>query len=149
MKPETRLLLIILIIGLILRFLYLDTSYVFWDESIYLMQGNEIMGIPAGYTEFLWRPPLVSFIVVPFSLFSDYVMASKIIMVFLSSFLMLAAYHLGRETSPITGLLSSFIVAVHPQLIHMASWVMTGYSRGDFWLIFSLFLSPGPDATES
>lgn len=106
--------------------LYFDISYIFWDESIYMMGGKALAGQPVGYTELDFRPPLLPVLIAPFSLFSGYyAFLSKLFMIFLNTVLVIVVYILGKQFSKQIGLLSAFLAAVIPYHLISSSWVMT------------------------
>lgn len=120
------LILIILFLGLFLRTIYLDSSYIFWDESIYLMGGKALANQPAGYTELDFRPPLLPVLITLFAFFPDhYVLLSKIFMILINSTLITFVYILGKQFSKSIGLLSAFFTSIWPYHLMSSSWVMT------------------------
>ncbi|MCK4551154.1 MAG: hypothetical protein KAT91_04320, partial [Candidatus Aenigmarchaeota archaeon] len=59
---ENKILFVIFLLAFILRMMFFDTSYVIWDESIYLMHGELFAGVDVGYDETFLRPPLLPFL---------------------------------------------------------------------------------------
>lgn len=123
---KNHLIIAILILAVLLRILFLDFSYVFWDESIYLMHGKALINHPIGYNELDFRPPLLPVLIAPFALFLDYyVLLSKIFMLLINSSLVILVYLFGKQFSKSIGLLSAFLVSIWPYHLMSSNWVMT------------------------
>lgn len=137
------LILTILILGVFLRIMYLDDSYIFWDESIYLMHGKVLTNQPVGYTED-FRPPLLPLLIAPFAFFPGYyVILSKIFMVLINSILIILIYFFGKQFSKPIGLLSAFLTSILPYHLMSSSWVMTDGPATVFLLITLLLYFRG------
>ncbi|MDP2906485.1 MAG: glycosyltransferase family 39 protein [Nanoarchaeota archaeon] len=119
------LLIIILSLAIVLRLSFLDTSYVFWDESIYLMGGEVLAGQPAGYNELDFRHPLLTVMITPFTFSSHYLYLSKTFMILVNTFFVFLVYVFAKQFNKQIGLLSAFLVSIWPYPLMSSSWVMT------------------------
>lgn len=138
------LIITIIIIAIFLRALYSDDSYIFWDESIYLMGGKAIAGQQAGYTELDFRPPLLPILIAPLALLPEhYLTLSKIFMLLLNSSLILAIYFFGKQFSKKIGLLSAFFASILPYPLMSSSWVMTDGPAAILLILTLLFYLKG------
>lgn len=138
------LIIIILVMAVFLRSLHIDDSYIFWDESIYLMGGKAIAGQQAGYTELDFRPPLLPIMIAPFALFKEhYLILSKIFMLLLNSALILVIYFFGKQFSKKIGLLSAFFASILPYHLMSSSWVMTDSLAAMLLILTLLFYLKG------
>ena len=80
------------------RLLLTDTSYFFWDESIYLMHGRLFAGQAAAYSETFLRPPLLPLAISPLAHLSSgqYELASRLLVAFLNSLVVLPMFFLTK-----------------------------------------------------
>lgn len=118
-------LILILTLAVVLRFVFLDTSYVFWDESVYLMGGEVLVGQPAGYNELDFRHPLLTVMISPFAFSDHYLYLSKIFMIIVNTFFVFLVYVFAKQFNKQIGLLSAFLVSIWPYHLMSSSWVMT------------------------
>ena len=142
MKKEYKILSIIVLFAFILRILFFDTSYIIWDESIYLMHGKLFFGQMAGYDELFLRPPLVSIIIAPLSVFSfeTYQLLSKLLIILLNSFIVVPAYLIGRQLSEKTAIIAAVLMSILPLSILNSRYVMTDHPGAVLALLgFMLF----------
>ncbi len=138
------LLLTFLVLAVFLRLMFLDTSYVFWDESVYLMGGKILAGQPAGYNELDFRHPLLTVMITPFAFFPDYYLyLSKIFMILVNTFFVFLVYVFAKQFNKQIGLLSAFLVAVWPYHLMSSSWVMTDGLAAATLLLTILFYFKG------
>lgn len=120
------LILAIITLSLTLRLLFLDNSYIFWDESVYLMNAKTIAGQYAGYQELGIRPPLLTLMITPLTLFKEnFETISKIALATLNSLLVLTTYLIGSNWNKKIGIISAFFVSILPYHVMSSSWVMT------------------------
>jgi hypothetical protein len=138
-------LIAIFLVAFLLRLFPLDTSYFFWDESVYMLHARYFAGQAVPYDELDIRPPLLSLMISPLYYFGISPEAgSRIIMAIANSFIVLAVYLLGREISQKTAWLSAAIAAFMPYGILAGRWVMTdslaamlsGFAVYFFWRAF-------------
>ncbi|MCK4550500.1 MAG: hypothetical protein KAT91_00955, partial [Candidatus Aenigmarchaeota archaeon] len=111
MKKENKILFAIFLLAFIMRVMFFDTSYVIWDESIYLLHGELFSGINVGYDETFLRPPLLPFLLSPFVLLSyeTYEITTKIFVILLNSLIVIPAYFLARRINKKAGLLTALL----------------------------------------
>jgi len=119
------ILLAILALTILLRLMFIDTSYIFWDESIYLMGGKVLAGLPAGYDELDFRHPLLTVLIMPFAFSDHYLYLSKIFMILINTFFVFLVYVFAKQFNKQIGLLSAFLVSIWPYHLMSSSWVMT------------------------
>lgn len=122
---NNKLLFAIIILAVILRLSFLDTSYIFWDESIYLMGGEVLAGQPAGYNELDFRHPLLTVLIMPFAFSDHYLYLSKIFMILVNTFFIFLVYIFAKQFNKQMGLLSAFLVSIWPYHLMSSNWVMT------------------------
>lgn len=116
--------LIIFLAAMIIRFIFLDTSYVFWDEGVYISNAKFIAG-DSNYNELSLRPPLVSFVLGLFyKIFGYSEILSRIIMILINSIFIFLIYKIGSEINEKTGLLCAFFAGFMPFLIETSQWIM-------------------------
>ena len=135
-------LIALLVLALGLRLWYLDLSYIFWDESIYLMQAGDLAG-RIGMTEYNIRPPLLSVIIAPFAFFENDVLLSKLFMILLSLVFIYLVYRLGLYFSPFVAFFSALFASVLPFHIMASSWVMTDVHAATLFLATILLYYEG------
>ena len=120
------LLLTFLVLAVFLRLMFLDSSYIFWDESVYLMGGKILAGQQAGYNELDFRHPLLTVLIAPFALFSNYYLyLCKIFMVLINTIFVAVVYVFAKQFNKRIGLLSALLVSIWPYHLMSSSWVMT------------------------
>lgn len=141
---NNRLFFAIIILAVILRLWFLDTSYIFWDESVYLMGGKVLAGQTAGYNELDFRHPLLTVMIAPFALFPDYYLyLSKIFMILINTIFVFIVYFFGKQFSKQIGLLSAFLVSIWPYHLMSSSWVMTDGLAAITMLLVIMFYFKG------
>ena len=148
MKKENKILFAIFLLAFIMRMMFFDTSYVIWDESIYLLHGELYAGINVGYEETFLRPPLLPFLLSPFALLSyeSYEMISKIFMILLNSLIVIPVYLLARRINKKAGLLTALLIALIPVSIINSRYVLTDHPGAILALLsFVLFFSGTKD----
>jgi len=121
-NKKTVILLLIFLLAVVVRIAPLDTSYFFWDETIYLMHAEDFKYGSAAYTEHDIRPPLVPFLL---SYLPPAENLYRIFMALANSLLVILAYFFGREINTKAGLIAAFFAALLPFHIITSSWVMT------------------------
>ncbi|MEK6967573.1 MAG: glycosyltransferase family 39 protein [Nanoarchaeota archaeon] len=121
-KSNLKLLFLIFLVALLLRITFFDTSYFFWDETVYIMNSQFIVEGKAPYVQVYDRPILLPLLIAPFYK-SEILLRSS--MIFLNSLMVFAVYFLGRNFNEKTGLISAFIIAIFPFHIMASRWVMT------------------------
>ena len=126
---EILLVLAIFILALGVRFLFFDSSYVIWDEAVYLLHGMYFGGSQIGYEELIIRPPLVPIMISPiWRIAPDYYLPlAKALMIFLNSLIIWPVYSLGKLLSKPVGLLSALMFAIFPLSILESRFVTTDH----------------------
>ncbi len=126
---ENKILFAIFLLAFIMRVMFFDTSYIIWDESIYLMHGELYAGMDVGYEETFLRPPLLPFLLSPFALLSheSYEILSKIFMILLNSLIVIPVYLLARHINKKAGLLTALLIALLPVSIINSRYVLTDH----------------------
>lgn len=142
------LLLLLFAAAFALRALFPDTSYFFWDETVYLVHGKLLSGQDVGYSETFLRPPLLPLILSPVAYLSQqllpsqqsaqfYELASRLLLAFLNSIVVFPVYYLTkllfnklnklnkRTSATTTAFVAAVIVAVLPLHVLNSRWVMT------------------------
>lgn len=109
-------------IAFLLRIIFFDTSYFFWDETIYIMNSQFIARGDAPYVMLYERPLIVSLLIVPF-LKSE--AALRIFMIILNCLSIPAIYFLALNFSRKVAHISAFLLAVFPFHIMASRWIMT------------------------
>ena len=129
MKKELKFLLIAFFISFFFRIIFFDTSYFIWDEAVYLMHGQLFAGPNAGYEETYLRPPLLPLLISPLWKFfpEHYEMLSRLLVIFLNSFIVVPAYYLGKLIDEKTGILASILISVLPASIINSRYVLTDH----------------------
>lgn len=117
-----KLIFLIFILAILLRILFLDTSYFFWDETIYIMNSEFISTGNAPYVQLYERPLLLSLLVIPF-IKSEIML--RLFMIILNSLAVFAIYFLASNFGRKTGIISAFLLAIFPFHIMASRWVMT------------------------
>ncbi|MBI2144231.1 glycosyltransferase family 39 protein [Candidatus Woesearchaeota archaeon] len=110
------------------RLLLTDTSYFFWDETIYLMHGRLFAGQAVAYSETFLRPPLLPLAISPFAQLSQgqYELASRLFVAFLNSLVVFPVFFLAKAVfSRKSALIAAAISAFLPVHILNSRWVMT------------------------
>ncbi len=130
MRSTTRrkllLLLLLFLFAFAVRAVFPDTSYFFWDETVYLMHGKLLAGHLAGYSEISMRPPALPLLISPFSGLPSYELASRLLVAFLNSFVVFPVYYLAKFVfNKKTAVLAAVIIALLPVHILNSRWVMT------------------------
>ena len=140
-------LLLILFVGLAVRLFPLDTSFFFWDETVYLLHANALSGQEVGYTEFDIRPPLLPLLLsFPVRLGFNLETSSRIILAVLNSLAILVAYYFGSRISRRTGIIASLLVALLPFHVLASRWVMTDALAALLSALAILFAHNGPSS---
>ncbi len=108
------------------RAVFPDTSYFFWDESVYLLHGQLFAGQEVGYSEAFLRPPLLSLLLSPFARLDSYELASRFLLAFLNSLVVFPVFFLtaavfSRSAAFIAAALAAFL----PVHILNSRWVLT------------------------
>ncbi|MCK5473951.1 MAG: glycosyltransferase family 39 protein [Candidatus Aenigmarchaeota archaeon] len=145
---ENKILFAIFLLAFIMRVMFFDTSYIIWDESIYLMHGELYAGMDVGYEETFLRPPLLPFLLSPFALLSheSYEIISKIFMILLNSLIVIPVYLLARRINKKAGLLTALLIAILPVSINSSRYVLTDHPGAILALLsFVLFFSGTKD----
>ena len=125
-KSKLLLLLLLFLFAFAVRAAFPDTSYFFWDETVYLMHGQLFAGHLAGYSEISMRPPLLSLVISPFSSFPSYELISRLVVAFLNAFVVFSVYFLAKAVfNKKTAILAAAIIAFLPVHIINSRWVMT------------------------
>lgn len=135
-KPVIPLLLLFLL-AFVVRAAFPDTSYFFWDETVYLLHGQLFSGHGAGYSELFQRPPLLPLLLSPFAGSADYELFSRLLVAFLNSLAVFPVYFLttsvfGRGAPFVrvdkgceAALIAAALIAFLPVHIINSRWVMT------------------------
>ncbi|MBI2141782.1 glycosyltransferase family 39 protein [Candidatus Woesearchaeota archaeon] len=109
-----------------LRAIFPDTSYFFWDESVYLLHGKLIAGQGAGYSETFLRPPLLPLLLSPFARLESYELASRLFLALLNSLVVFPVYHITKAIfNQRSAVVAAVVAAVLPVHILNSRWVMT------------------------
>ncbi len=124
-KAEIKFLIIVFIIAVIVRLIYIDTSYFFWDETVYLMHGKLFAGQQVGYEQVFVRPPLLPSILLIPSLFEDYALLARIIVIILNSLIVFPLFYLGKYINQKTAIFSTLLITFLPIHIINSRWIMT------------------------
>lgn len=112
--------LLILAFGLFLRLILVDTSYVFWDEAVYMLNARELVG-DAGYDELDSRPILLPLLLA----FTQSEILGRLLMVVLNSMLVYVIYLIASRHSHKAGLIAGLITVLFPLHVIMSDWLMT------------------------
>jgi len=115
-------LIIMLVLALFLRLIFLDTSYFFWDETIYLMNAEYLATGTAAYVQLYERPILLPIILIPF--YSNEIVV-RIVMVLLNTSTLVPIYFLALYFNKKTANIACFLAAILPFHIMTSRWVMT------------------------
>lgn len=118
---------LIFLLALFLRLIFLDSSYFFWDETIYLAHGKLFSGINVGYSENFLRPPLVPLIISILAKFVYYELFSKILIILINSLIVYPIYFLAKLIDKKIVLISSVLSAILPISIINSRFVMTDH----------------------
>ncbi len=142
MERKTLLVLsVILLAGFTLRMFPVNTGHHYWDETVYLQQGEIIAGeSPNNYNEFDFRPPLFSFLIAPSFLLPGSLIFVHLTVALLSTLGVLATFWLGREMfDTATGLLSSLAYASSPVVALTSHDVLVDPVLPLFWISAAFF----------
>ncbi|MBI2144852.1 glycosyltransferase family 39 protein [Candidatus Woesearchaeota archaeon] len=119
-------LLLLFFLAVIVRVVFFDASYAFWDESVYLLHGKLIAGEDVGYSEAFLRPPLLPLLLSPFASLASYEAVSRFLLAFLNSLVVLPVFFLAAAVfNRRTAFLSAAVIAILPLHILNSRWVMT------------------------
>ncbi len=121
-------LLFLFVIAFIIRAVFPDTSYFFWDETVYMLHGKLFIGQAAAYSEAFLRPPLLPLLLAPFASLPQYLyeLSSRFMVAFLNSLVVLPVYYLAKAVfSRKTAAIAAIVVALLPVQIVNSRWVMT------------------------
>lgn len=134
-----QVLFLLFLIGLIIR-LYIDITYFFWDEAVYLLNAKWFALGKSEYNEVDYRPPLIPFLLSFFYKLDNFENVSRVFMILLNSLSIPTIYFLGKEINPKVGLLSAIILVLLPFHIQTSRWMMTDAANMLFLMLFTLFL---------
>jgi 4-amino-4-deoxy-L-arabinose transferase-like glycosyltransferase len=136
------LLTLILVAGFLLRLFPVRTGYHYWDETVYLQQGEILAGeSPNNYNEFDFRPPLFSLILGSIFLVNSSLVAAHLVVALLSTFGILATYFVAEQLyGRQTGVLASLIYALSPLAIKMSHEILVDAILPVLWLLSAFFL---------
>ncbi len=119
-------LMLIFLLAFAVRAAFPDTSYAFWDESVYLLHGQLLAGQAVGYSEAFLRPPLLPLLLAPLAGLPFYELASRLFLAFLNSLVIFPLFFL---TSRLFGRRQAFIAAVIVSLLPLhiinSRWILT------------------------
>ncbi len=142
MERKTLVLLSLLFLAAFgLRFFPVNVGYHYWDQTVYLQQGEIIAGeSPDNYSEFDFRPPIFSFLLAPAFLTPAPLVSAHIIVALMSSLGVPAVFLLGREMfDRFTGLISSLAYASSPLLLDWSHDILVDPLLPLFW-VFTAYL---------
>jgi len=140
-KKESIPLIIILIGGVFLRTLFIDTSYAFWDEAVYLENAKLFAFGESNYNELDYRPPLVSFLISPLFNLNNSELYIRSFMVLLNSLTIVAIYFFIKELyGKKCALIGALFLAILPFHIIYSQYVMTDSLLALFITILLLFM---------
>ncbi|KHO44965.1 MAG: hypothetical protein QS98_C0014G0016 [archaeon GW2011_AR3] len=123
---ENIFLALLILFSFVIRLFPVDTSYFFWDETVYLQNAQYYAGMPASYTELNIRPPLLPMMLSGiYSLGLDAEVWSRVLMAFLNSLMVLLAFQFAKQHSSKAAWISAVIVSLLPFHILASKWVMT------------------------
>ena len=95
---ENIFLALLILFSFVIRLFPVDTSYFFWDETVYLQNAQYYAGMPASYTELNIRPPLLPMMLSGiYSLGLDAEVWSRVLMAFLNSLMVLLAFQFAKQ----------------------------------------------------
>ncbi|MBN2458063.1 glycosyltransferase family 39 protein [Candidatus Woesearchaeota archaeon] len=132
-----KIIILITIAAFLLRVLFIDTSYVFWDEAIYVMNAQAIVEGASPMQEWDIRPPLLPLLL---SLTYRSELFSRLFVAFLNSMLVPVAWLLGKQVNRKAGLIAAVTVAVFPFHILASRWLMTD-SLSALLMAFGFYLA--------
>jgi 4-amino-4-deoxy-L-arabinose transferase-like glycosyltransferase len=119
------LLLLILVLALVLR-LYPLEQWHEWDESVYLMHAEHMVGGKTNYNEFFYRPPILPIIIAAGFLIWHHVFMASIVVALATSAVALGMYLVGaRLHSEEAGLFAALIVTVQPLFVRFGHMLFT------------------------
>ncbi len=142
MDRKTLLVLsVILLAGFTLRTFPVNTGSHYWDETVYLQQGEIITGqSPNNYNEFDFRPPLFSFLIAPSFLLPGSLVFTHLTVALLSTLGIIATFWLGRELFDTSvGLLASLAYASSPILVLTSHDILVDPVLPLFWISAAFF----------
>ncbi|MBD3164464.1 phospholipid carrier-dependent glycosyltransferase [Candidatus Woesearchaeota archaeon] len=119
---ENKALIALLVLGFLMRLIFFDTSYFFWDEANYIMNAEFIARGKPPFVQMDERPPLLSLFILPF-IGSEFLM--RFVMIMLNLIAIPAIYYLALNFNKKTAIVASALVAVFPFHIMAGRWVMT------------------------
>lgn len=122
-KNANNFIIILTLFAFLIRVFPVDTTYFFWDETVYLMNAQYIAKDYVPYSELANRPIFVPFILSFFT--QNLELASRIIMALLNSLFVPLIYFFGKELNKKTGLIAAIIITIFPFHILISGWVMT------------------------
>lgn len=128
-RKDVTFLLFIFGIALFLRLTFIDTTYVIWDEAVYLLHGKLFGGEEIGYEEISLRPPLISlFLAIIWKLSpQNYLVYSKVFLAFFNSLIVFPVYYLGKLFDERVARFSSSLIAIFPLSILHSRYVLTDH----------------------
>ncbi|MBI2549908.1 glycosyltransferase family 39 protein [Candidatus Woesearchaeota archaeon] len=120
------LLFVLFLLAFVIRAIFPDTSYFFWDETIYLLHGGLFSGHDVGYSELFQRPPLLPVLLSPFAGLAGYEGVSRLLVAFLNSLVVLPVYFLSKAVfGRKPALVAAAVSAALPVFVLNSRWVMT------------------------
>ncbi|MBI2580614.1 glycosyltransferase family 39 protein [Candidatus Woesearchaeota archaeon] len=124
--PLLLLLFMLFLLAFAIRAIFPDTSYFFWDETVYMMHGRLFAGQEVGYSETFLRPPLLPLLLSPFARLESYELASRLFLALLNSLIVFPVYYLTKAIfNQRSAIVAAVVVAVLPVHILNSRWVMT------------------------
>jgi 4-amino-4-deoxy-L-arabinose transferase-like glycosyltransferase len=129
-QPRTTILLwlaLILIIAFAIRLVPIHTSYLFWDETVYVQHAMILAGDEASYEEFSLRPILLPSIIslYRFVVPNDVERFARFVAAALAALGVIVAYAIGSMIDHRTGLIAGAVYSVLPMHVLFSRSVMT------------------------
>lgn len=137
------MLIVIFVLAVFLRLIFLDTSFFFWDSSIYMLHAKLFAGLEVTYQELFQRPILISVLISPFARFAQFELLSVAYLSVLNSLMVFPMYFFGRLFSKKTGLIAAFLIAIIPVHIINSRWVMSDALAALFFIVSLYFFYVG------
>lgn len=145
MNRELKFLILLILFTFLIRIIFLDTSYFFWDETIYLMHGKSFVGEQVGYEEINIRPPLLPLMLsLVWNFFPKYYeILSRILICILNSLVIIPVYYIGCIFNKKVGYLAAIIIAGLPVSILNSRLILTDHIGAILALTAFLFFFLG------
>lgn len=121
-KIFARPVLLIILLALLVRVSFIDTSYVFWDEAEYMMDGQLIATGHTPYDTMSYRPPMVPLLI---SWLPQEEWMIRWAFVIINSISIYFAYLIGRRFNEKAGLFAALLLALNPFHILYSHYIMT------------------------